>query len=90
MARQREALERGDTPPDFPNIGIEKGVACMTGQEALSELGRRQMGFEPWEEAHFTGGGEWGKGSMLQECNDILFGEGANAGVQRVGKKKKR
>ena len=51
MVQQREAYQRGDAPPGFPNLHLERtaGRVCPVG--SLSVAGRRAMGIEPYPEA---------------------------------------
>ncbi len=48
-AQQRERFLAGRTPPDFGQDDRESGFVERAGLADLTELGRRQMGFEPWD-----------------------------------------
>ena len=48
--RQREAFLSGGAPPDFPDLGLERGSPRRAPASRLSRLGRQQMGFDPFQE----------------------------------------
>eukprot|EP00802_Teleaulax_amphioxeia_P004482 Tamp_04486.p1 GENE.Tamp_04486~~Tamp_04486.p1 ORF type:complete len:739 (+),score=157.37 Tamp_04486:20-2236(+) len=51
IAQQRKAFVKGDAPPGFPNLQLEKSANRHTLPEKLSLAGRRAMGLEPYPES---------------------------------------
>ena len=48
LERQRKAFLAGRSAPDFASEDHEVGYRGRAGPDDVTELGRRQMGFEPW------------------------------------------
>jgi len=81
LVKQRDAFLRGESPPDFPQAPlVEKGSSRKADVDALSRLGRMQMGLEPWsdsilktemDEKQYAR-----KLRVIQECNRIMFPDG--------------
>ncbi len=46
---QKEAFLHGESPPDFADTDYETDYEGRATPDDLTPLGRRQMGFEPWE-----------------------------------------
>jgi len=78
LRRQREAWEQGNAPPGFPNLRIEKKNPQFRSEVSdLTDLGRKQMGFDPFPASILEDGDGLleKKAAMLAECNEILFAD---------------
>lgn len=69
LAKQKAAFLEGQTPPDYPPVGKEIGWKNKASLEDLTELGRRQMGFNPWP---ITGEEAPQQVSLLKRVESIL------------------
>jgi len=90
LAKQREAFLSGGAPPDFPDLGLERGSARRAPPALLTPLGRRQMGIDPFPEPVWKSeGGSERRGAvarrraMFAECLAILFPNGAASAGRR-------
>ena len=55
--KQREAFLSGGVPPDFPDLGLERGSSRRASAARLTAVGRRQMGIDPFPEPVFNKAG---------------------------------
>eukprot|EP01006_Ploeotia_vitrea_P016316 TRINITY_DN46926_c0_g1_i1.p1 TRINITY_DN46926_c0_g1~~TRINITY_DN46926_c0_g1_i1.p1 ORF type:complete len:330 (-),score=122.90 TRINITY_DN46926_c0_g1_i1:48-944(-) len=69
LSKQRRKFVAGHTPPDYPQLNAEEDFVDRAGVEDLTELGRRQMGFEAWplpdDDARMR--------AFLARCNSLML-----------------